>query len=179
MTKMKTYIMVDIESNGPIPGDYSMTSLGVVIVDEILDKTFKVNIKPISEKYDPARRNFADEKDAMGAKEAMQKFKEWLGRNVSDTPVLVSDNNGFDWMFVCWYFWHFLGENPLGYSSQNISSLYKGLKKDLNIKIDSLRKRTLVHDALEDAIDNAKIFLELKSNFSNKSNPTRSKDETH
>ena len=162
---MKTYIMVDIEANGPIPGDYSITSLGAVIVDEKLDKTFKVNIKPISKKFDPNRRQFVDEKGAVEAKEAMQRFKDWIKRNVSGKPVLISDNNGFDWMFVCWYFWHFLGENPLGHSSQNLSSLYKGLKKDLNIKIDSLRERDLTHDVLEDAKDNVKIFLELRKNF--------------
>jgi len=65
-------------------------------------------------------------------------------------------------MFVCWYFWHFLEENPLGYNSQNLNSLNKGLNKDLNAKIDLLRERDLTHDALEDAKDNAKIFFELK-----------------
>ncbi len=34
------YIMIDIESDGPIPGDYSMISIGAVVVDEKLDKTF-------------------------------------------------------------------------------------------------------------------------------------------
>ena len=162
---MKTYIMVDIESNGPIPGDYSMTSLGAVVVDEELDKTFKINIKPISEKFDPNRRQFMDEKDAVDAKEAMQRFKDWVIKNVSGTPVFISDNNGFDWMFVCWYFWHFLDENPLGYSSQNLNSLYRGIRQDLDVKIDSLRDRNLTHDALEDAKDNARIFLDLKKKF--------------
>ena len=162
---MKTYIMVDIEANGPIPGDYSMTSLGAIIVDERLDKTFNINIKPISKKFDPNRRQFVDEKNAVDAKEAMQSFKEWIAKNAQGRPVLISDNNGFDWMFICWYFWHFLGENPLGYTSQNLISLYRGLEKDLDIKIDSLRKRSLTHDALEDAKDNAKIFLELRKKF--------------
>jgi hypothetical protein len=27
-----SYIMVDIEANGPIPGDYSMVALGAVLV---------------------------------------------------------------------------------------------------------------------------------------------------
>lgn len=30
------YIMVDIESDGPIPGDYSMISFGAVLVNEKL-----------------------------------------------------------------------------------------------------------------------------------------------
>ncbi len=159
--------MVDIEANGPIPGDYSMTSLGAVIVDKKLDKTFKVNIKPISKKIDHARRQFVDSKEAIDAKEAMQRFKDWIIENASGKPVFVSDNNGFDWMFVCWYFWHFLGENPLGYSSQNLNSLYRGMMKDMGVKIDSLRSRELTHDALEDAKDNARIFLKLKEKLKN------------
>jgi hypothetical protein len=45
------YLMVDIESDGPIPGDYSMISFGAVLVDEDLDKTFYGKLKPISDKY--------------------------------------------------------------------------------------------------------------------------------
>lgn len=162
---MKTYIMVDVETNGPIPGDYSMTSLGAVIVDEKLDKTFKINIKPISEKFDPSRVRPEHQINSVEAKEAMQKFKEWILNNSLGEPIFISDNNGFDWMFVCWYFWHFLNENPFGYSSQNLNSLNKGLNKDLSAKLDLLRERKLTHDALEDAKDNAKIFLKLKDNF--------------
>ena len=47
------YIMVDIESDGHIPGYYSMISFGAVIVDESLDKTFYGKLKPISDKYIP------------------------------------------------------------------------------------------------------------------------------
>ena len=42
------YIMVDIESDGPIPGDYSMISFGAVRVDEHLDKTFYGRLRPVS-----------------------------------------------------------------------------------------------------------------------------------
>jgi hypothetical protein len=43
------YIMVDVETDGPIPGDYSMISFGAVLVDEQLDKTCYGQLKPISE----------------------------------------------------------------------------------------------------------------------------------
>ena len=46
-----SYIMVDTETDGPIPGDYSMFSFGAVLVDEKLDKTFYGQLKPISENY--------------------------------------------------------------------------------------------------------------------------------
>jgi hypothetical protein len=48
-----SYIMVDIESDGPIPGDYSMISFGAVLVDENLNKSFYGKLKPISEKWIP------------------------------------------------------------------------------------------------------------------------------
>ena len=35
-----TYVMVDIEADGPIPGDYSMVCLGAVVVEPALERTF-------------------------------------------------------------------------------------------------------------------------------------------
>lgn len=164
---MTTYIVVDIETNGPIPGDYSMTSLGAVVIDNKLDKTFKVNIKPISDKSDPSRSKFIDQTDAIDARKAMLLFKEWISKNTSGKIVFLSDNNGFDWMFVCWYFWYFINENPFGYSSQNIQSIYKGIKKDLSVNIDKLRNKELSHGALQYSIDNAKAFLKIKELLNN------------
>ena len=34
------YVMVDVEADGPIPGDYSMVCFGAVLVKEGLDQTF-------------------------------------------------------------------------------------------------------------------------------------------
>ena len=48
-----TYIMVDIEADGPIPGDYSMVSLGAIIVEPALSRTFHGQLRPISERWVP------------------------------------------------------------------------------------------------------------------------------
>jgi len=40
--------MVDIESDGPIPGDYSMICFGAVIVEKELNRTFYGKLKLIS-----------------------------------------------------------------------------------------------------------------------------------
>ena len=45
------YVMVDIESDGPIPGDYSMICFGAVIVEPALGRTFYGQLRPISEKF--------------------------------------------------------------------------------------------------------------------------------
>ena len=48
-----TYIMVDVETDGPIPADYSMICFGAIVVDEQLDKTFYGQLKPISDQWLP------------------------------------------------------------------------------------------------------------------------------
>jgi len=76
--------------------------------------------------------------------------------------MFISDNNGFDWMFICWYFHHFLGRNPFGHSSTNLGSLYKGLVKDTSQNFKHLRKTKHTHNALDDALGNAEAFLQIK-----------------
>lgn len=171
------YIMVDIESDGPIPGDYSMISLGAVLVDEKLDKTFYGKIKPISEKFIPealAISGHTREETLQfdDPKKVMAEFRDWLinlGESLpgqgSNRLIFISDNNGFDWMFVCWYFHHFLGENPFGHSSQNLGSLYKGLVKDTFQNFKHLRQTEHTHNPVDDAKGNAEALLKLKKDF--------------
>jgi hypothetical protein len=35
-----SYVMVDVEADGPIPGDYSMVCFGAVVVEPSLSRTF-------------------------------------------------------------------------------------------------------------------------------------------
>jgi hypothetical protein len=37
-------------------------------------------------------------------KKVMLDFNTWIKENCLDHPIFISDNNGFDWMFICWYF---------------------------------------------------------------------------
>jgi hypothetical protein len=48
-----SYIMVDVEADGPIPGDYSMISLGAIVVEPSLSTTFYAELQPISERWNP------------------------------------------------------------------------------------------------------------------------------
>ena len=162
-----TYIMVDVETDGAIPSDYSMISLGAVVVEKSLNRTFYAELKPISEKYIPealAVSGFTREQ-VLGFEQpmkVMQDFEMWIHANSKGKPFFISDNNGFDWMFVCWYFHHFLGRNPFGHSSTNLGSLYKGLVKDTFQNFKHLRKRNHTHNALDDAIGNAEALLYMK-----------------
>jgi hypothetical protein len=162
--------MVDIESDGPVPGDYSMISIGAVLVNDLLDKTFYGRLKPISDKFIPEALAVSGHtrEETLGFDEpvqVMQEFAVWIKNVCSDRPIFISDNNGFDWMFVCWYFHHFTGENPFGFSSQNLGSLYKGIEKDMFKSFKYLRKTKHTHHPVDDARGNAEALLAMKKRF--------------
>lgn len=162
--------MVDIEADGPIPGDYSMISLGAVLVNKALDKTFYGQLKPISEQYVPEALAVAghsrEETLAFDEPKAvLLDFEAWIKETSKGRPLFISDNNGFDWMFVCWYFHHFLKRNPFGFSSQNLGSLYKGLIKDTFQNFKHLRKTAHTHHPVDDAKGNAEALLHMKKDM--------------
>lgn len=158
--------MVDVECDGPIPGDYSMISFGAVLVNESLNQTFYGQLRPISEKFIPealaVSGHTRDETLSFeDPKKVMEDFKAWIKLHCKGQPRFISDN-AFDWMFICWYFHHFTGGNPFGYSSQNLTSLYKGMAKDTFKNFKHLRKTKHTHHPVDDAMGNAEAFLALK-----------------
>ncbi len=159
--------MVDIESDGPIPGDYSMICFGAVVVEASLTRTFYGQLRPISDKWIPdalAVSGFSRE-EALAFPEpaqVMTDFAAWLKEVSPDRLMFISDNNGFDWQFINWYFHHFTGKNPFGFSSTNLGSLYKGLVKDTFQTFKHLRKTKHTHHPVDDAKGNAEALLTMK-----------------
>lgn len=164
------YIMVDVETDGPIPGDYSMISFGAVLVNSALDTTFYGRLRPVSEKFIPEALHVSghtrEETLAFDdPAQVMTDFTAWIKTHCKDRPVFISDNNGFDWMFTCWYFHHFTGQNPFGHSSQNLGSLFKGLVKDTFQNFKHLRKTKHTHHPVDDARGNAEALLVFKQEY--------------
>ena len=160
-------ISVDVEADGPIPHDFSMISFGAVIVDDSLDKTFYGQLKPISDDWVPqalAVSGFSREQTLAfkEPKTVMEDFASWIEDSSKSRPLFYSDNNGFDWQFINWYFIHFLGTNPFGFSSTNIGSLYKGLVGDMFKNFKHLRKTKHTHHPVDDAKGNAEAILHMK-----------------
>ena len=158
-----TYVMVDIESDGPIPGDYSMVSFGAIVVDRQLDKTFYGQLHPISDKWisEALAVSGHTREECMSfrdPKEVMTEFCSWVEDNVK-RPIFISDNNGFDWQFINWYFHHFIDYNPFGYSSQNLNSIYKGITKSPYKSFKHLRRTKHTHHPVDDARGNAEALI--------------------
>jgi hypothetical protein len=167
------FIMVDVEADGPCPGEYSMVALGAVAVEEPLMKNFYATFRPVSEKWIPEALKvcgFSREDTLLFDKpeRSMEKFSAWLD-TVKKSPKeqlrFISDNNGFDWQFVNYYFWRFQGGNPFGHSSTNLGSFYKGVVRNFFKSFKHLRETTHDHHPLNDAKGNAEALVKIVREF--------------
>jgi hypothetical protein len=162
------WVSVDVEADGPIPGDYSMIEVGAVVVESSLDRTFHGRLRPISEEWVPealavSGHSREDTLQFPSPQQVMEDFAAWLDSVSGGNRVgFIADNNGFDWMFVCWYFHHFIGRCPFGFSSANLNSLWKGMKRDMWKSFKHLRKTKHTHNPVDDAMGNAEALLAMK-----------------
>lgn len=180
------FVSADIEADGPIPGSYSMLSLGLCIaatfdgVDFIprdpTRDTFYREIKPISPHFDANALRVSGldravlENNGADPAGAMREAVSWLKEKTNGfNLVMVGYPIVFDWMFIHWYFVRFVGESPFGFSNAldmktmfqqkaHVTLEFSGLS-DLPSEIASSRRHT--HNALDDAIDQAVIFNRL------------------
>lgn len=168
------YVVVDIEADGPAPGLYSMLQLGAVVVEPFnaelfhITDTFVRYLAPISHLWiDDALKHGVkvDRQTTLGwpvAEQVMHQFYAWLHLiKGNDRILFVSDNAGFDWMFVNYYLWKFCGDNPFGHSSFSLTSFYKGYARNMRASFKHLRQTSHTHDALDDARGNAEALLTL------------------
>src|SRR5262249_47525642 len=138
------------------------------LVREPLQDVFYARLKPICDHWLPdalAVSGFSRE-ETLGfedPKTVMERFALWVADKTKGRAFFVSDNNGFDWQFMNWYFWHFCGKNPFGHSSTNLGSLYKGLVKDTFQNFKHLRETPHTHNPLDDALGNAQALLKIKA----------------
>lgn len=165
-----SYYVVDVESDGPIQGINSIVCFGAVKVDDTLDKTFYGAMKPISNKWIPealAVSGFVREQHEAfpEAVIVMDKFYKWIMEtNTHGSPILISDNNGYDAAWINYYFLRFApqGKNPFGWSSRRIGDLYCGMVKDSRAQWKKLRKTKHTHNPVDDAKGNAEALLAIR-----------------
>lgn len=167
----EVFISVDVETSGPIPGKYSLLSIGACVVGQST-RTFYQLLKPTTQDFVPKALEVTglslDELEHAGAtpQMAMQAFANWV-KDVSgqETPVFVGLNAAFDWSFINYYFHHFLGENPFGFTALDIKSLYMGMtgsswRDTRTSKMSEVLtpSRRSAHYALGDAEAQAELF---------------------
>lgn len=162
----KNYIVVDVESDGPIIGLNSMVCFGAVILEPGLNRTFYGRTAPISKVYDPeslAISGFSREQheEFPQAINDMNNFYEWIKGNIKGKPILISDNPGYDASWMNWYFHTCCGSNPFGWTSRRIGDLFCGFYKDMHYSWKKHRVTNHDHNPVNDAKSNAEALLYL------------------
>lgn len=174
MSKPDLYVATDVEADGPIPGDYSMLSLGMAVVGRP-EQWFYTEMKPISEQVVPSALQVSGldrEKlirDAPTAAQAMKAAADWVnGLRAVGRPVFLASPTVWDGMFVHWYFVRFTGRNPFGITGSGVDlrSYWMGLTGcNWNDSRKGIIKQKLkltdiphTHNARDDAVELARVF---------------------
>jgi DNA polymerase III epsilon subunit-like protein len=170
---MEYYISFDIETNGPIPVEYSMVSLGACSITTPEIRFYRI-LRPTIDNYTEKAvqthgLTLEDAKrDGVEPERAMSEFAEWVGQvcGPDDRPVLVSFGE-FDYMFLKYYLVKYGGYSALGGPNWfDMKSYAAGM---LNCAWSETKKRELrrygfttvqkhTHNALEDALEQAELF---------------------
>lgn len=160
--------VVDVESDGPCPGIYSMVSFAAVKVSKDLDQHFYAETCPITDKFIPEALAIScpsreiHESYPQPAK-AMSDFAEWI-HDANDTkrPIFISDNLAFDWQWINYYFHKYMGANPFGYSGRRIGDIWSGLNGNTFASWKHLRITPHDHNPINDAIGNAEALIKMR-----------------
>jgi hypothetical protein len=181
------YFSADVETDGPIPGPFSILSLALVyagtfdgehfIPPHDHQRTFYRELKPISENFQPdaLRVNGLDRDKLLREGEdpelAMTDASRWIRSIAGEAkPVLVAYPLSFDWSWLYWYFVRFGAEgSPFNHSLCFDMKTAFAVKASVPISeagrskiLPSLRsQRKHAHHALEDAIEQAEIFSKI------------------
>jgi hypothetical protein len=185
--KVDVYFSADVETDGPIPGPFSMLSFAMVYAGrfdgarferaQLYEQTFYRELRPISQAFETEalQVNGLDRdrlcREGELPERAMTDASDWI-RSIagSGRPVLVAYPLSFDWSWLYWYFVRF-SENgsPFNHSSCFDMKTAFAIKAHLPItaagrsqltpELRSTRAHT--HHALDDAIEQAEIFANL------------------
>lgn len=144
MSRADVYFSADVETDGPIPGPFSMLSFALVPAGRLLAPAgegaarfeaptpeqladaFYAELRPISPNFEAEalavngldREGLIEHGADPGA--VMADASEWIVERCEalggGEPVLVGYPLGFDWSWLRWYFIRFGGESPFGHS---------------------------------------------------------------
>jgi hypothetical protein len=178
------YFSADVETDGPIPGPYSMLSFALVYAGAydgktfykppVYDRTFYTELRPISDQFEQEALDVNGlDRDRLRAQgddpvNAMSTAADWVREHASiGSPVIVAYPLSFDWSWLYWYFVQFSKSgSPFGYSRG--FDIKTAIAVKLGRMVSSSGRSRIpeavrskfahTHHALDDAIEQAEIF---------------------
>jgi hypothetical protein len=183
-SSVDAYFSADVETDGPIPGPFSILSFALVYAGSFdgrrferprrYEQTLYKELKPISEHFqqEALRINRLDRSrlclEGETPESAMTEACHWVkGIAGESNPVLVAYPLSFDWSWLYWYFMRFSADgSPFDYS--RCFDIKTALAIKAGIPISEAGRSRLhssllpasrhTHHALDDAISQAEIF---------------------
>ncbi|MBI1353447.1 MAG: exonuclease [Acidobacteria bacterium] len=184
---MDAYFSADVETDGPIPGPFSILSFAIVYAGSFdgctfsrpdhYDQVFYRELRPISETFEPEalRVNGLDRNGLWvvgeSPEKAMSEADHWVKVIAgAASPVLVAYPLSFDWTWLYWYFIRFSTHgSPFEYS--RCFDIKTALAVKAGIPISEAGRSRIepslrpthahTHHAIDDAIAQAEIFANL------------------
>lgn len=177
------YFSIDIETDGPIPAENSMLSIGVAAFrpDGTLVGTYSANLDtlPGAHQNSSTMAFWAKNQEAWNAcrentkdpKVIMIEFTNWVKeicKNERSKPVAVCYPAGFDFTFIQYYTVKFASYNIFSFSCIDIKTFamavlginYKNIVKN-NFPKRWFSKRPHTHIAIDDAIEQGELFINI------------------
>ncbi|RNL82038.1 hypothetical protein [Halostreptopolyspora alba] len=164
--------LVDVEASAPTPYRGVMTEFGVVgfetrdwfhghLWDSHPDP--EVPARPVAEREAPGwTTNRLPRHDVATAREVFTSLHEWMAQLTEhdDRPVFVSDNPGYDVMWMAEGFDRAGMVNPFGHSARRIGDLAAGLSGNWKNTSEWKKHRRTPHDhnPVNDALGNAEAL---------------------
>ena len=184
--RVDVYFSADVETDGPIPGPFSMLSFALVYAGRFdgiqfqrpvsYEQRFYVELKPISAEFEPEALavNGLDRerlsREGRDPVDAMRAAMTWVDElSVGGEPVLVAYPLSFDWTWLYWYFMRFAKVSPFNHSRCFDIKTAFAVKGHRPI-VDAGRSQLMpalkgahahTHHAVDDAIEQAQIFANI------------------
>lgn len=184
---LDVYFSADVETDGPIPGPFSMLSFGLVFAGTFDGKTFSRpgdytqsfyrELRPISKEFqiDALKVNGLDRdrllREGTTPTVAMTEAARWVtALSRAGRPILVAYPLSFDWSFLYWYFIKF-SKDASPFNHSQCFDIKTAFAVKARIPVASAGRRRLMpglrpngvhtHNALDDAIEQAQVFANL------------------
>ena len=133
MMSDELYVSVDVETSGPVPGIYSLLSIGACVISEP-NQSIYLELQPDGLKHDPEAVAVTGldltklENEGLAPQAAMLKLQQWLNQicSAGQKVVFVGLNTPFDWSFINYYFHKYSGSNPFGFTAIDMKAYYMG-----------------------------------------------------
>ena len=181
---LDVYFSADVETDGPIPGPFSILSFALVFAGTFdgrqftqpqnYQQSFYRELRPISEDFqsEALRVNGLDRDrlliEGQAPEVVMTEAARWIREIVGQgKPILVAYPLSFDWSWLYWYFTKFSTDgSPFNHSLCFDIKTAFAVKAGIPISeagksqlLPSLRPQNRhTHHALDDAIEQAEIF---------------------